>query len=276
MIVEIVIPQHIDQSRPLLQQEPPDLVLFVPTASRLLWRELAPLLLQSDRRIARRVLHKLDHHAHWSRRVHRETKEPKDASEPSKHGLQSRQLTVRRRTPGHVRIALQPPSITLLETSWEGRLIHFEHQLIQAQTIAGYLSTLGGGYFMCHHFSTAVGLAREQQRMAKILNDSSMYYKCLINTAYNYIYAGQFDLANQVIDGVLASLVRERPLDTQVLYNMCRSARLFGKRVQRWARQHHERRLSKTVDDFARIRLVQDASTTAEVALPFRMAHTVS
>lgn len=69
---------------------------------------------------------------------------------------------------------IQPPRTTSLhfEYLWENKLIHLEHKLILATSMAGLYSTLGGGCFMTRRMSTAILLARQQQRMALILNVS--------------------------------------------------------------------------------------------------------
>jgi hypothetical protein len=133
--------------------------------------------------------------------------------------------------------------------------------MIRAQSLAGYFATLGGGYFMCHHWQTAVKLAQYQQQMAMILGDTGMIYKCILNQAYNYIYAGQFMLAYKWIHYVF---VRVQGRD-EVLANMCRSAHLFAKRVFELHRtslgNDKLESKSRTVDDYARVRIVRDRSS---------------
>jgi hypothetical protein len=77
-------------------------------------------------------------------------------------------------------LVIQPPKITPslhFEYHWEKLLIHLEHRLILAQSLAGLYSTLGGGCFMTRRMSTAIVLAQQQQRMALILNVSSIMIK---------------------------------------------------------------------------------------------------
>jgi Domain of unknown function (DUF4807) len=116
----------------------------------------------------------------------------------------------------------------------------WENQLVQAQTAAGFLSTLGGAYFMCHHLTSACVLAQQQRRLALVLNDPSMYYKCCINQAYNLIYGGRFRFAHrllrQVEKRVRDHAAHELGEDSRtVILNMCQSAKQFGKRVKRAA-----------------------------------------
>jgi hypothetical protein len=169
---------------------------------------------------------------------------------------------------------IQPPIDTHIEPYFSGLLIKYEHELMQAQSLAAYFATLGGGFFLCRHLQTALTLARQQQRMAVFLGDAGMYYRCLINQAYNYIYAGYFSVANQLIAQVRAAATASLKTD-DVLIQMCASARLFSKRVRK-ARQtpvtkEQQQQSLMTKDDLYRIRMVQDQSLpSTDVTAPFR------
>ena len=148
-----------------------------------------------------------------------------------------------------------------LEYAWEERLIHLEHDRIQKQSIAGLYSTLGGGYFMTRRLQTANTLAARQKRIAAVLGNKEMYYKCTINQAYSEIYRGRFRMARIHILQVWVALAHETQFDEkQVLQNMCRSCMWFRKQV-RDARRHVAPGVSRLVDDFSRIRVVQDQSS---------------
>jgi hypothetical protein len=171
---------------------------------------------------------------------------------------------------------IQPPLETHIEPYFSGLLIKYEHEFMQAQSLAAYFATLGGGFFLCRHLQTALTLARQQQRMAVFLGDTGMYYRCLINQAYNYIYAGHFKVANTLIKQVraAATATTSRKRD-DVLIQMCASARLFSKRVRK-ARQtpvtkEQQQQSLMTNDDLYRIRMVQDQSLpSTDVTAPFR------
>jgi hypothetical protein len=162
-----------------------------------------------------------------------------------------------------------PTTLPIIEYSFESRLVRWEHDLIRAQTMAGYLATLGGGYFMCHHFATAVTLARQQQRVAAVLGDSEMFYKCSINQAYNYAYAGKFKVAKLLLVSVYQRLQRDKPLEQQLLQNMVVSALLFCKRVRAHYLRNQNLVQRGMLDDFARVRVVRDVSTCEDVIRPF-------
>ena len=156
-----------------------------------------------------------------------------------------------------------PPHIECFDNSFESRVIRLEHALIRAQSVAGYFATLGGGFYMCHHWSTVVQLARNQQKLAEFLGDKEMYYKCLLNQAYNFIYGGKFSTARSIIRMVFLDAASETNRDDALL-NMCRSAWLFCRRVKK---AKLRRRIDEpgTIDDYSRIRLVDDKSATTDL-----------
>ena len=172
--------------------------------------------------------------------------------------LQKRRSTSRKCT-----ILILPSILAKLEYSWEERLIGLEHDLIRAQSMAGLISTLGGGYFMTRRLQTANTLAREQQRIARILGNKEMYYKCIINQAYNEIYGGHFKLAKFHIWQAWIALANEKHFDDKVvLQNMCKSAMLFRRRVRDMRRKVPVVNGGVAlVDDFSRIRVVEDQSS---------------
>lgn len=123
--------------------------------------------------------------------------------------------------PPRYTVIILPPTISILEYSWEERLIHLEHNLIRAQSMAGLYSTLGGGYFMTRRLQTATKLAKEQMRLAVVLGNKEMYYKCIINQAYNEIYRGSFRAAKRHILQAWVALAYEKHFEEKiVLQNM--------------------------------------------------------
>ena len=158
-------------------------------------------------------------------------------------------------------IWIQPPPSTYFNTFFTCTMVAWEHQMIMYQSLAAWFSTLGGGHFFCRHLSTAVGLARLQRRVALLMGDYNMAYKCTINEAYSYIYAGMFEMALKTIDSVgpLNQQVDIHPLDS-VIVNMCKSARLFCKRVRNASKKLASSKTQQeamTFDDYQRIRVIQ-------------------
>jgi Domain of unknown function (DUF4807) len=151
-------------------------------------------------------------------------------------------------------IWMQPPHSTKVESNhyyWTGALLRYENNLIRAQSMMGYISTLGGGYFLCHHFQTAITLAKYQQYLAILLNDPIMYYTCYIHMGYNYIYNGRFRTAQSILRQVqqeISTIIVQKksrysyPISSSNIIspnteydrvqNMCHSAQLFGRRMR--------------------------------------------
>lgn len=151
---------------------------------------------------------------------------------------------------------IQPPLSASCNTLFTGIMIAWEHQMITYQSLAAWISTLGGGHFFCRHLTTAVGLAKLQRRIALLMGDYNMAYKCTINEAYSYIYTGMFVQALRTIDSVvpLNKQVDIHPLDTLIV-NMCDSARLFCVRVYNASKELESSKTqqeAKTFDDFQR------------------------
>ena len=185
------------------------------------------------------------------------------------------------------------------EFAWTGRLISWENIQIRLQSLNAFVSTLGGGYFLCHHLSTAITLARYQRWIAMQLNDLHLALRCTINEAYNYIHAGHFETALKMIHSIQR---QARHIEDRLLWNVAHAAKLFAKKVRRvnrklkdssyepmeieledtshraMKRQHspdldkageltsHCKKIhpaSYTVDDFQRVRIVKDQSSNS-------------
>lgn len=149
-------------------------------------------------------------------------------------------------------ILLLPYSQTKISYTFAGYLIAWEHRILRAQSMNGYISTLGGGFFLCHHFQTAIRLAQEQQRLAILSQRPDVYWTGWIHQAYSHIYAGHFRTAITILRTV-HNANRHHP----TLGAMCQSARLQCKRMKRAALASTP---SKTMDDWMRIRVVRDQS----------------
>jgi predicted small secreted protein len=146
-----------------------------------------------------------------------------------------------------------PPCTQEIDYDFSGRLIYYEHLFLQAQTLAAWYATLGGGYFLCHRLSTAIQLARRQRRVAEWMGDEGMADRCTLNEVYNYLHAGHFRIAFSMLKALQASAqVRQ----DAVLWAMCNTARLFGRRMRR-AGKRLTSQASSVDDDYQRIRIVE-------------------
>ena len=180
-------------------------------------------------------------------------------------------------------------------TSWIARrLIYNENNLIRLTSLSAYISTLGGGFFLCRYLSTAVAMARQQCRIALMRGDVDMAFKCRINEGYCYIHAGKLNRGKKIIKCVLYDIAKlqkfkvgidldisleheeselahtsDRQLsELTVLRNMCTSALRFANLIKQQkmkeAKAKDETQLqcqsssSATHDDFQRIRVVKN------------------
>eukprot|EP00978_Attheya_sp_CCMP212_P027655 scaffold93167_cov37-Attheya_sp.AAC.1 len=156
----------------------------------------------------------------------------------------------------------------------------WENVGVKLQTLNAFIATLGGGYFLCKQLSVAVELARRQRQVALAMNDVDLAARCTLNEAYNYIHAGEFEHAKLLLR-IVSRHAKSRNDHLNIL--MCKSAKLFMKRVQRaslYEPDHPENTQStpsnlslplvgKTInhdatwtthDDFQRIRISRDRS----------------
>lgn len=67
------------------------------------------------------------------------------------------------------------------------RIISVLHRFIERQTASAYVSTLGGGYFLCDYLGHAQRAALAQLRIAAISGDEKTVGRCLVHLAYSQI-----------------------------------------------------------------------------------------
>jgi len=128
------------------------------------------------------------------------------------------------------------------------RLITNENNLIRLTSLSAYISTLGGGFFLCRYLSTAISLARRQCAIALMRGDCMMALKCRINEGYCYIHGGRLNKGKKVIrrvlrdavtlqadlgisekeDGLLNHTPEVELSEIVIIKNMCRSALRFA------------------------------------------------
>ena len=163
-------------------------------------------------------------------------------------------------------------------------LISYEKVFIQLTSISAYISTLGGGAFMCKYLSTAVSLARQQCAISLLRGDYELSLKCRINEGYCYIHAGKFKKGRRVIRKVLKEVLQlqakagihynndeegllqhtpEKELsELTIIKNMCYSAlrlsRLAEEKLREDADSTENVSASSTHDDYQRIRVARD------------------
>ena len=220
------------------------------------WRGLYPLLFQAPPRVSKKAFRILLRRFASSRiRIDPSVFNFDDAGESSVDTrYHSRSLAT---TPSCNLLCILPPTTTQVDYDFSGRLIVYEHIWLQLQTLSAWYATLGGGYFLCRQLSTAVRLARQQRQVAEWMGDAATADRCTLNEAYNYIHSGYFTVAFRMLKALKVSAQARN--DT-VLWNMCRSALLFGRRMKRAGKRVATESL--TVDDYQRIRIVESPAKT--------------
>lgn len=249
-----------------------------PSRPAVVWRALWPTLFQSPKRIAQQALTLLLEHYGIDLCCQQSSAMEETWSDMKLDVFKGK--TRRRKIPltsTEIRrkliVWIEPPSTTHFHTYFARALVTLENQMILYQTRAAWISTLGGGYFFCRHLTTALRLAQQQLKVALLMGDYNMAYKCIINQAYSYIYAGRFSTAMKTIDSinVLNRKVDVHPLEL-VIINMQKSAKLFCRRFHKASKkleavnQNSNRAPPLTSDDYQRIRIVQDQSRTKDTS----------
>lgn len=67
------------------------------------------------------------------------------------------------------------------------RIVGVLHRFIERQTASAYVSTLGGGYFLCDYLGHAQRAALVQLRIAATSGDEKAVGRCLVHLAYSQI-----------------------------------------------------------------------------------------
>lgn len=90
----------------------------------------------------------------------------------------------------------------LLPFCWPSarRAVRFVHGVVALVTANAYISTLGGGHFLCRHLDRATLMAKMQMAVSVGLQDPVLESKCRVNLAYNALQAGRFARARRIID----------------------------------------------------------------------------
>jgi len=212
------------------------------------WRGLCPLLFESPSRVANKALRILTRRFSSGGIRIQNSQSFEDTVDilSRTHYCRSR-MSLK----GCNLLYIVPPDRVEVDYDFSGRLIHYEHIWLQMQTLSAYYATLGGGYFLCRRLSTAIWLARQQRQIATWMGDYAMADRCTLNESYNYLHAGHFDVAFAMLKTLKASA---RARNDVVLFNMCKSARLLGKRMKRAGKRGTD--AESNVDDYQRIRIV--------------------
>jgi hypothetical protein len=173
---------------------------------------------------------------------------------------------------------LPAPPRQSLDKTFAGLVLRHERTLLQKQTLTAWMATLGGGYFFCKQLSKSLRLARQQRSVASQIGNESMVRHCLLNEAYNLIYAGSFSEAKTVLSTLERTVVSKRASSrtTQILeehdvertLRQCDAARTFMRRLKKLSPRLSKYRIdgsteTHTKDDYQRVRIVEVSSSSS-------------
>ena len=87
-----------------------------------------------------------------------------------------------------------------VNTSWGIRVRGLIARHRSLRVTNAYISTLGGGYFMCRYIHEAQRMAENQLRVAQQLGDDILAARCRVHLVYNKIQLGKFSEAAQDLE----------------------------------------------------------------------------
>ena len=285
--VTILVPQHVSSVVPTPIVRDPSgtfLLLHVWDSPGIVWRGLAPLLLEAPPSLCCRMLSLLLFQKSTSQYGKGTTmiEEPQspitkgdnnDDSSFWTRRVRVRSTLFNKRRTRPVWLVLNPPIVSHPDYLFASVVLRTEHSLLKRQTLTAWWSTLGGGYFFCKRLGVSLQLARQQRALALQMGNVSMARQCQINEAYNLIYAGHFRAANRVLKDLEDQIVLPQQQQQQqehscgedgsLTLRQCHAARLFARRLKQ-VKKHglkgyrtSEAGDKHTVDDYQRIRIVE-------------------
>ena len=89
--------------------------------------------------------------------------------------------------------------------AWSGRLVRLDNAVKMLNTANAFISTLGGGHFLCKHVGAALALAAAQMRVARLLGDDRLLARCRVHTVYAFVQVGRFRTAMRILRGLEAT-----------------------------------------------------------------------
>ena len=115
--------------------------------------------------------------------------------------------------------------------SWGRRVLRLAYLKQRLLTTSAYVSTLGGGYFLCKFVNQAKTMAARQYMLAKCLNDTPLEIQCCIHMAYSLIREGKWAMASSIINYQMArcALVHNNHEITSVV----KSAKRFLRKIRK-------------------------------------------
>ncbi|KAF4320799.1 hypothetical protein BBO99_00004880 [Phytophthora kernoviae] len=125
---------------------------------------------------------------------------------------------------GVVLVTYRPRDLLPLYMASARRAVGFVHAVVALVTANAYISTLGGGHFLCQHLDRSTLMAKLQIAISMGLHDPILESKCRVNLAYNALQLGRFKRARKILRK--EQDVAEQ-LDSSELRKVCHAANVY-------------------------------------------------
>ncbi len=115
------------------------------------------------------------------------------------------------------------------DLDWGARLSWLVARKAGLATANAFVSTLGGGYFLCKQIDRAEQMALRQLSIALSLGDPALAVQCRVHLAYNQLQRGRLRLARAMLE---CEWLCAKALGDDVLQSMVKSAWLYLRRLR--------------------------------------------
>ncbi|CAI5724327.1 unnamed protein product [Hyaloperonospora brassicae] len=136
----------------------------------------------------------------------------------------------------YVLLTYRPQQLLPLYMASARRAVAFVNAVVALVTANAYVSTLGGGHFLCRHLNHSTLLAKLQIGISMGLQDPILESKCRVNLMYNALQLGKFKRAKRILRR--EELVAEQ-LESDELRKVCHAASVYLDKMDRL----HEKQL---------------------------------
>lgn len=141
------------------------------------------------------------------------------------------------------------------------RAVRFVNAVVSLVTANAFISTLGGGHFLCKHLDQAKLMAKIQIAVSVGLQDPILESKCRVNLAYGAMQGGHFRRAYRIIE---SELVVARELESDELEKICYAAKVYLIKTYRLHKEYLRNvaelgKNERLFDNFYRQRIVRAA-----------------
>lgn len=155
--------------------------------------------------------------------------------------------------------------------SWGIKILYLARQKQKLLTTTAYVSTLGGGFFLCRYIDCAQRMAATQYWLARHLHDTPLVIQSCIHMAYSLIQEGKYNMAASIIRAQrqAAMLLRNDPIisvvrNAGIFLERMRCVKLKVCKIKRWrscTSPHHDLSVERVAvsesDNFHRHHIVQ-------------------